>query len=45
MKRTAKNGTKKQNYFQMKPSMIEFITQGNENSEVPSVLKLKIIFR
>jgi hypothetical protein len=29
----------------MKPSMIEFITQGNENGEVPSVLKLKIIFR
>jgi hypothetical protein len=29
----------------MKPSMLEFITQGNENSEVPSVLNLKIIFR
>ncbi len=29
----------------MKPSMIGLLKQSNENSEVPSVLGFKIIFR
>ena len=29
----------------MKPSMIGFLIQENNNSEVPSVLKLKIIVK